>query len=230
MLPSDLTGVSVWDPQARAFTFHPGPVFSDVVLADEINRANPKTQSALLEAMEERRCPWTAPPTLSQSNPVEMEGTYPLPEAQLDRFMVRASPGATPAPADERAMLVGRVGHGPVSRVTARLRPRRRPGVPRARVGRARERGGRRLRPRHPRRHAPRPEVRLGASPRAGLALLAVSRTHALPRRRTAVFPEDVPHASPRRARAPPRAARCHPRHPRRQSSSAPSSRASSHG
>ena len=75
MLPSDLTGVSVWDPQERAFAFHPGPLFSDVVLADEINRANPKTQSALLEAMEERR--------------VSVDGTtYDLP----DPYLVIATP------------------------------------------------------------------------------------------------------------------------------------------
>ena len=124
LLPSDLTGVSVWDPQARAFTFHPGPLFSDVVIADEINRANPKTQAALLEAMEERRVSvdgttYDLPDpyfVMATQNPVEMEGTYPLPEAQLDRFMVRTSLGY-PAAEAERAMLAGASGVDPVSRV-----------------------------------------------------------------------------------------------------------------
>lgn len=199
MLPSDLTGVSVWDPQARAFTFHPGPVFSDVVLADEINRANPKTQSALLEAMEERRVSvdgttYDLPDpffVLATQNPVEMEGTYPLPEAQLDRFMVRASLGY-PAPADERAMLVGASGTDPVSRVRpvcdlADVRAFR---ALAAGVHVSEEVADYALAILDATRRAP--EVRLGASPRAGLALLAVSRTHALLDGRTAVFPEDV--------------------------------------
>ena len=199
MLPSDLTGVSVWDPQARAFTFHPGPVFSDVVLADEINRANPKTQSALLEAMEERRVSvdgttYDLPDpffVLATQNPVEMEGTYPLPEAQLDRFMVRASLGY-PAPADERAMLVGASGTDPVSRVRpvcdlADVRAFR---AVSSGVHVSEEVADYALAILDATRRAP--EVRLGASPRAGLALLAVSRTHALLDGRTAVFPEDV--------------------------------------
>ena len=199
MLPSDLTGVSVWDPQARAFTFHPGPVFSDVVLADEINRANPKTQSALLEAMEERRVSvdgttYDLPDpffVLATQNPVEMEGTYPLPEAQLDRFMVRASLGY-PAPADERAMLVGASGTDPVSRVRpvcdlADVRAFR---ALASGVHVSEEVADYALAILDATRRAP--EVRLGASPRAGLALLAVSRTHALLDGRTAVFPEDV--------------------------------------
>ena len=199
MLPSDLTGVSVWDPQARAFAFHPGPLFSDVVLADEINRANPKTQSALLEAMEERRVSvdgttYDLPDpyfVLATQNPVEMEGTYPLPEAQLDRFMVRASLGY-PAPDAERAMLAGASGADPVSRV--------RPVCDLAEVQAFRalasevhvsdEVAAYALAILDATRRAP--EVRLGASPRAGLALLAVSRTHALLDGRTAVYPEDV--------------------------------------
>ena len=199
MLPSDLTGVSVWDPQARAFTFHPGPVFSDVVLADEINRANPKTQSALLEAMEERRVSvdgttYDLPDpffVLATQNPVEMEGTYPLPEAQLDRFMVRASLGY-PAPADERAMLVGASGTDPVSRVrpVCALADVRAFRALASGVHVSEEVADYALAILDATRRAP--EVRLGASPRAGLALLAVSRTHALLDGRTAVFPEDV--------------------------------------
>ena len=199
MLPSDLTGVSVWDPQTRAFTFHPGPLFADMVLADEINRANPKTQSALLEAMEEHRVSvdgttYDLPDpyfVMATQNPVELEGTYPLPEAQLDRFMVRTALGY-PDAAAERAMLRGASGADPVARVSAVC------GLTDVRAFRAlaatvhvsEEVAAYALAILDATRHAP--EVRLGASPRAGLALLAISRTHALLDGRTAVFPEDV--------------------------------------
>jgi len=101
LLPSDITGSAVWDPQATAFAFRPGPVFAGLLLADEINRTAPKTQSALLEAMAERQVtvdgvthPLARPfHVMATSNPVEYEGTYPLPEAQLDRFMVRIAVG-----------------------------------------------------------------------------------------------------------------------------------------
>lgn len=101
LLPADITGSSVYDPAERAFVFRPGPVFTGLFLADEINRTAPKTQSALLEAMAERQVtidgttyPLALPfHVMATSNPVEYEGTYPLPEAQLDRFMVRLSVG-----------------------------------------------------------------------------------------------------------------------------------------
>jgi MoxR-like ATPase len=97
LLPSDVTGVSVWDREASTFVFRPGPVFANIVLGDEVNRASPKTQSALLEAMEERQVTVDGvtrrlpPPfmVIATQNPIEHEGTYPLPEAQLDRFMMR---------------------------------------------------------------------------------------------------------------------------------------------
>ncbi len=97
LLPSDVTGVSVWDRAKNDFDFRPGGVFANVVLADEINRASPKTQAALLEAMEERQVtvdsqthPLASPfMVMATQNPIELEGTYPLPEAQLDRFMMR---------------------------------------------------------------------------------------------------------------------------------------------
>jgi MoxR-like ATPase len=96
-MPSDIIGVHVFDEAQRAFVFRPGPLFADVVLVDEINRAGPKTQSALLEAMEERqvsveRSAWPLPAdflVIATQNPREFEGTYPLPESQLDRFMLR---------------------------------------------------------------------------------------------------------------------------------------------
>lgn len=97
LLPSDVTGVSIWDRNAGQFDFKPGPIFANVVVGDEINRASPKTQSALLEAMEERQVTSDGatralePPfmVIATQNPLEHEGTYPLPEAQLDRFMMR---------------------------------------------------------------------------------------------------------------------------------------------
>lgn len=97
LLPSDITGVSVWDRQSSSFVFNKGPIFANIVVGDEINRASPKTQSALLEAMEERQVTVdTSTHELEQpfmviatQNPIEHEGTYPLPEAQLDRFMMR---------------------------------------------------------------------------------------------------------------------------------------------
>jgi MoxR-like ATPase len=112
LLPSDVTGVSVWDRDRSEFVFRRGPVFANVVLGDEINRASPKTQSALLEAMEERQVtvdgitrPLTAPfLVLATQNPIEHEGTYPLPEAQLDRFMMRLAVGY-PAREKELQML-----------------------------------------------------------------------------------------------------------------------------
>ena len=199
LLPSDLTGVSVWDPEARSFSFHPGPLFSDMVVADEINRANPKTQAALLEAMEERRI--TVDGTtyglpdpyfvIATQNPGEMEGTYPLPEAQLDRFMVRTSLGYPGADA-EREMLRGASGTDPVARV------RQVCGVEDVRAFRelastvhvSEEVAAYAVALLDATRRSP--EIRLGASPRAGLALLAISRTRALLDGRAAVFPADV--------------------------------------
>jgi MoxR-like ATPase len=112
LLPSDVTGVSVFNQKSREFEFRPGPVLSQVVLTDEINRATPKTQSALLEAMEERQVTvdgvtYQAPKpflVIATQNPIEYEGTFPLPEAQLDRFLMRVSLGH-PAPKEEIAIL-----------------------------------------------------------------------------------------------------------------------------
>jgi len=112
LLPSDVTGVSVWDRDAGDFAFRPGPVFANVILGDEINRASPKTQAALLEAMEERQVTvdgitrTLGPPfiVVATQNPIEHEGTYPLPEAQLDRFMMRLTMGY-PARSKELEML-----------------------------------------------------------------------------------------------------------------------------
>src|SRR5687767_8846406 len=114
LLPADVVGVSVFDPQSRQFQFHPGPVFTQVLLADEINRAPPRTQSALLEAMAEhqvtvdgRTHPLPDPFfVIATQNPVDLSGTYPLPDSQLDRFLLRLQLGY-PDEAAERDLLAG---------------------------------------------------------------------------------------------------------------------------
>ena len=124
MLPSDVTGVSVFNQKTREFEFRPGPVLAQIVLTDEINRATPKTQSALLEAMEERQItvdgvtyPMPRPfLVLATQNPIEYEGTFPLPEAQLDRFMMRVSLGY-PETADEIRMLDEQQHAHPITRI-----------------------------------------------------------------------------------------------------------------
>jgi MoxR-like ATPase len=115
LMPSDVTGASIYNPQRAAFEFRPGPVFTNLLLGDEINRAPPKTQAALLEAMQERQVTIEGethplePPflVLATQNPIEYEGTYPLPEAQLDRFLLRIAIGY-PAREDEAAVLARR--------------------------------------------------------------------------------------------------------------------------
>nr|MDQ3039472.1 AAA family ATPase [Pseudomonadota bacterium] len=114
LLPADIIGVSVYDAQARRFEFHPGPVFANIVLADEINRAPPRTQSALLEAMAEHQVTVDGSThglpepffVIATQNPVDLAGTYPLPDSQLDRFLLRLALGYPNADA-ERALLTG---------------------------------------------------------------------------------------------------------------------------
>jgi MoxR-like ATPase len=126
LLPGDVTGVSVFNQDTRDFEFRPGAVFANIVLGDEINRASPKTQSALLESMEERQVtvdgttyPLAAPfMVIATQNPVEMEGTYPLPEAQRDRFMARVSMGY-PDTRSEMDMLADHAAHNPLDELTA---------------------------------------------------------------------------------------------------------------
>ena len=125
LLPSDVTGVSVWNRVANEFEFRPGGVFADVVLADEINRASPKTQSALLEAMEERQVTVDTQTyglprpfmVIATQNPIELEGTYPLPEAQLDRFLMRIQMGY-PSNDAERAILDTHGSHASVEEIS----------------------------------------------------------------------------------------------------------------
>ncbi|NIH69615.1 AAA family ATPase [Modestobacter marinus] len=199
LLPSDVTGVAVYDQESRAFEFKPGAVFANVVVADEINRASPKTQSALLECMEERQVTVDgvtyelARPfmVIATQNPLEMEGTYPLPEAQRDRFTARVSMGYPDRDA-ELAMLGGRATVDPLTA----LGPVVDAGHVRtlvAAVGR--------LHVAEPLRQyvvslveATRrsPDLRLGASPRAGLQLLRAARATAALAGRDHVLPDDV--------------------------------------
>ena len=121
LLPSDILGVSVFDPRSQEFRFHPGPVFTDILLADEINRASPRTQSALLEAMGERQATVEGQRhdldglffVIATQNPVEFRGTYPLPEAQMDRFTMQCALGYVSA-AEEAAILADQTEVHPV--------------------------------------------------------------------------------------------------------------------
>jgi MoxR-like ATPase len=130
LMPSDLTGVSVYERGQEAFVFHPGPIFAQVLLADEINRASPKTQSALLEAMEEKQVSaegaTRALPepffVIATQNPLDQIGTYPLPESQLDRFLMRISLGY-PDRAAERELLTGRDRRGMVDALSTVMQP-----------------------------------------------------------------------------------------------------------
>lgn len=199
MLPSDLTGVSVFNQREERFTFYRGPLFAQVVLADEINRANPKTQAAMLEAMEERRVtvdgtsydlrrPFAV---IATQNPVELEGTYPLPEAQLDRFMCRLSLGY-PSPQAEARMLMAPGGRDPLSGVPPVCGDRDMSAViaTAARIHVAPQVATYAVALLRATRESP--LTRLGASPRAGIALLSMSRVRALLDGRGAVYPGDV--------------------------------------
>ena len=199
LLPSDITGVSAYNQERRDFEFKPGPVFANIVLGDEINRASPKTQSALLESMEERQVtvdgttyPLQEPfMVIATQNPVEMEGTYPLPEAQRDRFTARISLGY-PLPAAEREMLDNHGSRSPLDQLS-----------PVARASDVQElvTAVRRVLVSDQVKdyiislaNATRtsPELRLGASPRATLHLLRASRAWAALDGRDYVIPDDV--------------------------------------
>jgi len=199
LLPADVLGVSVYDAQSRQFQFHPGPVFTNVLLADEINRAPPRTQSALLEAMAEHQVTldgMTRPLpdpffVIATQNPVDLSGTYPLPDSQLDRFLLRLTLGY-PNAESERALLAGTdrrqliVQARPLlssdqvlslrSAVSAVHASEALVGYVQALLARSRQHPG----------------VRVGLSPRAGIALLRAARAYALLLGRQHVLPEDV--------------------------------------
>jgi len=199
MLPADIVGVSVFDQREGAFRFHPGPVFAQLVLADEINRATPKAQSALLEAMEERQVSaegttWPLPEpffVIATQNPSDQIGTFPLPESQLDRFLMRLSLGY-PDRAAERALLAGEDRREMLARLPAELQPGELDALFAA--TRAVHVGPRLLDYMQNLLAASRDGANfaLGLSPRAGLALLAAARAWALLHGRDHVQPEDV--------------------------------------
>jgi MoxR-like ATPase len=199
LLPADVTGVSVWDQHAATFVFRAGPVFANLVLVDEINRASPKTQSALLECMEEGQVtvdgetrPLPRPfMIIATQNPVEYEGTFPLPEAQLDRFAVRVRIGYPPA-RDEAAMILDLAAQDPVELVDRVAGERE---ILRARAAAERVHADPALAEYVVAVSAATradPRVQLGASPRAGLALLRAAKALALLEGRGYVLPEDV--------------------------------------
>lgn len=199
LLPNDITGVSIFNQKTSEFEFHPGPVFVNILLVDEINRATPRTQSALLEAMQEVQVtmdgvtyPLPQPfLVMATQNPIEYEGTFPLPEAQLDRFLMRLSIGY-PQPSDERILLEKLRRQHPISHLTTITEPSRITSLQRqvweihvddtlqdyiiAIVAATRQS----------------PELALGASPRASLALLKASQSLAAVRNRDHVLPDDI--------------------------------------
>ena len=199
LLPADVLGVSVYEAGSRQFQFHPGPVFTQVLLADEINRAPPRTQSALLEAMAEQQVTLDGSThrlpdpffVIATQNPVDLSGTFPLPDSQLDRFLLRFSLGY-PNAESERALLTGTDRR----ELIAQAMPVLADGVVQA-LRRAAEQV-------HASealvsyvqallaRSRQQPGVRVGLSPRAGLALLRAARAYALLLGREHVLPEDV--------------------------------------
>ena len=216
LLPSDLTGVSIWDQRHDTFVFHPGPLFANIVIADEINRANPKTQSAMLEAMGENAVSADGAThalpkpffVVATQNPIELEGTYPLPEAQLDRFMACTSFGY-PSRDAERAMLLGAAGGSPLDAITPVCSLERavalREAVSQVTLGEAvadyivalidATRAGTSVAgapSARPIADSSLPAIRYGASPRASLHLASMAKAHALAQGRSFVLPDDV--------------------------------------
>jgi MoxR-like ATPase len=204
LMPGDVTGSLVYDSHSAEFSFREGPVFTNLLLADEINRTPPKTQSSLLEAMEERQVSVAGQPrmlpdpfmVIATQNPVEYEGTYPLPEAQLDRFLLKLT---MPLPSREEelgVLLRHAEGFDPRDLTAAGLRPVA--GIPHLEAGRAAVRAVT-LRPEvigyvvdicRATRHSA--AVRLGVSPRGATALMTAARTWAWLSGRDYVTPDDV--------------------------------------
>ncbi len=204
LLPNDVTGVSVYNQQTGQFEFRPGPIFVNILLADEINRATPRTQSALLEAMQEQQVtvdgvsralprPFLV---LATQNPIEYEGTFPLPEAQLDRFLMRLSMGY-PSARDERQLLTSLRREHPITHVQPIADGNELTALQRlvwdvhvdgsleeyivALVGATRAS----------------PDLALGASPRASLALCKMAQALAAIRGRDHVIPDDIKFLAP---------------------------------
>ncbi len=199
LLPADVLGVSVYEAHSRSFQFHPGPVFCNVLLADEINRAPPRTQSALLEAMAEQQVTLDGTThalpdpffVIATQNPVDMSGTFPLPDSQLDRFLLRLTLGY-PNPDAERALLAGDSRREMIARTTPTLSDQDilalRESVQQVHASDALIDYVQALLTRS-RQH---PGVKVGLSPRAGIALLRAAKAHAMLLGRGHVVPEDV--------------------------------------
>jgi MoxR-like ATPase len=199
LLPSDIVGVSVYDPGTQSFRFHEGPIFTHILLADEINRASPRTQSALLEAMGESQVSMDGVSSklpelffvIATQNPVEFRGTYPLPEAQMDRFAMQFGLGYV-QPAEEVAILTAQAEHHPLDDLNACVQLEEvlalRHAVRQVRVSDEVKRYAVDLV--RATRHAP--GVQLGASPRASLSLIAAAQAVALFDDQSYVSPEHV--------------------------------------
>ncbi len=212
LLPADLIGTQIYNPRTSEFTVHRGPIFGNIILADEINRAPAKVQSALLEAMQERQITIGDATyrlddlflVLATQNPIEQEGTYPLPEAQVDRFMLKTIVDY-PTPAEERQI---------IDRMTGDPLPPVKPVIERAQLLHARDVVRRIyvddkiknyvlslvLATRHPDNNGLselRPYISFGASPRAGIYLVSAARAHAFIRGRGFVTPEDIKQVAP---------------------------------
>jgi MoxR-like ATPase len=199
LLPSDVTGLNWFNQKEQSFEFRPGPIISQVVLADEINRATPRTQSALLEAMQERQItidgvthPLPRPfLVMATQNPVELEGTFPLPEAQVDRFLLRSVIGY-PSSAEESAILERFRGDDPLKTLTAVTSPEE---ILQLQNERSEIRVENTVRDylvkvaRATRQH---PEIDLGASPRATLSLYWAAQAWAGIQNRDYVLPDDI--------------------------------------
>jgi MoxR-like ATPase len=200
LLPGDITGGVIYDQKQGEFVFRPGPLFTNLVLADEVNRAPPKTQAALLEVMQERQVtvegvtyPMLTPfVVLATQNPIELEGTYPLPEAQLDRFMMRLRVGY-PSAEEERQILAQRGARRQekielAAVIDAAQLLQLQAAVEQVHVSEPMERYIVSLTV-ATRQHA---QVQVGASPRGSLALYQLARAHAMVQARDFVLPDDV--------------------------------------
>jgi MoxR-like ATPase len=204
LLPSDVTGVNVFSQRTNEFEFRPGPVFANVLLVDEINRASPKTQSALLECMQELQVTidgvsYQLPPpfmVMATQNPIEYEGTYPLPEAELDRFQMRISIGY-PELAEEARMLVEQTSFPPLDAMQAVASAQEVLAAIEDARGIYVEESLNRYVVTVLRQTRADSRLYLGASPRAGIALLRVAKARALVKGRDYLLPEDVKTTAP---------------------------------
>jgi MoxR-like ATPase len=204
LLPSDVTGVNVYNQRSNEFEFRPGPVFANILLVDEINRASPKTQAALLECMQEHQVTidgvsYQLPPpfmVMATQNPIEYEGTYPLPEAELDRFQMRVSIGY-PELAEEAKMLTEQTTSAPLEALGPVASAQDVIGAIEEARGVYVEDSLNRYVVTVLRQTRTDARLYLGASPRAGIALLRVAKARALFHGREYVAPEDVKAVAP---------------------------------